>query len=93
MRNQVLLCSTIYGSNQFLRQNTVPARPNVAAPGPNQPIVFRLFDDVGRPARDARCHEERRVQRRFQAQRVIEPTGRPIEVRKEVLSPRPGLFR
>ena len=60
------------------------AWPCVAASGPNQPIVFRLLDYMGSPAGDACSHEERRVQRHFQPQRVKEPARRPIEIRKEV---------
>src|SRR5262249_46093433 len=48
-------------------------------------ILLALFDDVGTPAGDARGHEERRIQRHVQAERVVKPAGGPVQVGQQVL--------
>src|SRR6185437_12625143 len=60
-------------------------RPNVIRARANQPVVIKLFDDVRRPAADARESEHRREQVHVQSQRGVSGSRIKVDVGVEVL--------
>ena len=57
--------------------------PDVVRPRPDEPIVFALLDEVGRPPCDAAGDKQRRVEFYGQPHVVVEAGTRPIEVRRQ----------
>src|SRR5262245_54221842 len=62
------------------RLDASPRGPGIASTRTDQPIVFQLLNDVSAPAGDARHDEDRRVERNFQVETVVETAGRPVEI-------------
>src|SRR2546425_10491632 len=62
-----------------------PARPDVVAAGPDQPVVLVLLDDVRRPARDPARRDDRRKQVDRDPERVEERRRVEVDVRDERL--------
>src|SRR5262249_10312423 len=73
------------GSALGQRLDAAPRRAGVPGPWPDQPIVPQLLDDVRAPPGDSRHDKDRRVERHFQVEAVIEARRRPVEVRMEAL--------
>src|SRR5213594_1960613 len=67
------------------RDERAPARPDVIAARPDQPVVLVLLDDVRRPARDPSRRDDRREQVDRDPERVEERRRVEVDVRDELL--------
>src|SRR6266850_7659516 len=67
------------------RNERAPARPDVVAARPDQPVVLVLLDDVRRPARDAPGRDDRGEQVDRDPERVEERRRVEVDVRDELL--------
>src|SRR3569623_2263715 len=92
-----VICSNLPGCNSSCRadalannsalanRNPLPfAWAGVARAGADEAVVVELLDDVGAPADDAADDKQRRVKFDRQAEIVVAPGARPIEVRRQL---------
>src|SRR5690242_3878257 len=73
------------GSTLIDRLDRAVGRSGVSGPGPHEPVVVELLDDVGRPAGDPGHGEDRGVDLDLQAHVVIQPGAGPVDVGRQVL--------